>query len=207
MSEPENHAKKVEIVVPGILRWSLLDDRIDAESDAHAVQADGSSVLIDPLPLEEKALRDLGNVEAICLTGSCHQRSAWRYRRQLGAKVFAPRGCEGLDEKPDIEYRAGDALPGGLTAVHAPGPTEVHYALHLERGVGALFCADILIHDGKKVGFVPDQYQDDPKGTRRTAKKFLELKFNTLLFDHGAPITKDPHAAIRKALEANARAK
>jgi glyoxylase-like metal-dependent hydrolase (beta-lactamase superfamily II) len=207
MSEPKGRARKVETVVPGILHWSLMDDRIESESHAHAVSAGGKSVLIDPLPLEEAALKDLGRIEAICLTGSCHQRSAWRYRKQFGVKVYAPKGAEGLDEKPDVEFGAGDRLPGGLTAVHAPGPTDVHYAFLSESGAGALFCADILTHDGKKVGFVPDEYQDDPEVTRRTAKRFLDLKFVTLLFDHGTPITKDPHAAIRKALEADAKRK
>jgi glyoxylase-like metal-dependent hydrolase (beta-lactamase superfamily II) len=207
MSEPRSHAKKIDTVVPGILHWSLLDDRIHAVSNAHAVVDGGRSVLIDPLPLEESALRDLGTVEAICLTGSCHQRSAWRFRKRFGAKVYAPKGAVGLDERPDVEYQAGDLLPGGLQVVHAPGPTEVHYAFFLERDSGALFCADVLTHDGKKIRFVPDEYQDDPKRTRRTAKKFLNLKFGALLFDHGPPITKDPHAAIREAIASDAAAK
>lgn len=207
MSEPKNRAKKIETVVPGILHWSVFDDRIHSETHAHAVVEGGKSVLIDPLPIEESALKDLGKVEAICLTGSCHQRSAWRHRKQFGVKVYAPKGAEGLEEKPDVEYGAGDALPGGLKAVHAPGPTEVHYAFHLERGGGALFCADILTHDGKKVGFVPSEYQDDPKRTRQTARRLIEMKFSTLLFDHGAPITREPQAAIRKALEADAARK
>jgi len=36
---------------------------IDFESDAHAVVESGRVVLIDPLPLEEAALRRLGTVE------------------------------------------------------------------------------------------------------------------------------------------------
>lgn len=201
MSEPRSRARSIDTVVPGILHWSLRDDRIDSRSDAHAVVEAGRSVLIDPLPLVEKALQDLGNVEAICLTGSCHQRSAWRYRRRFGVKVYAPEGAEGLEEKPDVWYGKGARLPGGLVAVHAPGPTEVHYAFHLERGRGALFCADILVYERGRLGFVPGEHQDDPDRTRETARRFLDLRFATLCFSHGAPLTKDPHAAIRKALE------
>src|SRR5213594_1419668 len=83
MSEPRNQARKIGTVVPGILHWGLHDDRIDFRSDAHAIKVAGQTVLIDPLPLVEGALKKLGTIEAICLTGSCHQRSAWRYRKQF----------------------------------------------------------------------------------------------------------------------------
>lgn len=202
MSEPKGKARKTEAVAPGILNWHLHDDRIEFRSDAHAVVHRGTSVLIDPLPLTSRALRDLGTVEAICLTGACHQRSAWRYRRLLGVKVWAPKGAAGLEEKPDVWFRTGDDLPGGLVAVHAPGPTEVHYAFHLTRGRGALFCADVLTHHRTSVRFVDAAYQDDPKRTRRTAKRFLELRFAILCFDHGAPVTRRAREAVQGALEA-----
>jgi len=205
MSEPRNRARKIETVAPGILHWGLHDDRINFRSDAHAIKVAGQTVLIDPLPLVEGALKKLGTIEAICLTGSCHQRSAWRYRKQFGVKVYAPQGAVGLEEEPDIWYATGDRLPGGLKAVHAPGPTAVHYAFHLERGRRALFCADILMREGKKLRFVSNEYQDDPKRTRETAKSFLQLQFGILCFDHGAPMMKNPRAAIQKALEADER--
>lgn len=203
MSEPRTRSRRVETVVPGLLHWWLHDDRIDFRSDAYAVRERGRTVLIDPLPLVGSALDALGRVSAICLTGSCHQRSAWRYRRLFGAPVFAPRGAEGLEEEPDVWYRKGQTLPGGLTAVHAPGPTEVHFAFHRTAGRGALFCADVLLRDGERVRFVEDEHQDDPARTRRTVRKLLRLAFATLCFAHGAPLRKDPHAAMRAALEAD----
>jgi glyoxylase-like metal-dependent hydrolase (beta-lactamase superfamily II) len=190
-------------VSPEILNWHLLDDRINFRSDAHAVVRDGRSILIDPLPLAEPILKEIGQVEAICLTGSCHQRSAWRYRKHFGVKVHAPRGSEGLEEQPDAWYAAGDRLPGDLLAVHVPGPASIHYAFHLDRGDGALFCADILYRDKDTLGFVPDQYQDDPKLTRGTARRLLDLRFGVLCFSHGAPLSSDTHGAIHKALEAD----
>ncbi|MEE9217926.1 MAG: MBL fold metallo-hydrolase [Acidobacteriota bacterium] len=199
MSEPKGLARKIERVTPDILNWYVQDDRIDSRSDAYAVLHGGRSILIDPLPLA--ALGELGTVEAICLTGSCHQRSAWRYRKQFAVKVHAPEGAEGLEERPDAWYHAGERLPGELVAVHAPGPAQVHYAFHLEKGEGALFCADILYREGDKLGFVPDQYQDDPQRTRQTARRFLELRFGVLCFSHGTPLSGDPHGAIRALLE------
>ncbi|HJY82217.1 MAG TPA: hypothetical protein VKK81_14180 [Candidatus Binatia bacterium] len=49
MSEPKTIAQKAEEIVPGVWRWAVHDDRIDFESDAHAVVEGGRVVLIDPL--------------------------------------------------------------------------------------------------------------------------------------------------------------
>jgi len=203
MSEPRTRARAIRRLAPGLLHWTIRDERIRFRSDAYAVGGRDGRVLIDPLPLTGKALSRLGVVAAICLTGSCHQRSAWRYRRRFGAPVYAPRGSRGLDERPDRLYGRGARLPGGLVAIHAPGPTRVHFALHLARGRGALFCADVLMRRGKGLGFVPDEHQDDPPRTRRTAAAFLKRRFAALCCAHGAPIVGGARMAIRRALAAD----
>ena len=210
MSEPKTRASEVETVRPDLLHWWVRDDRIGgARSDAWAVVHDGRIVLIDPLPLEEPALGTLeahGQPIAVCITGSCHQRWAWRLRDRFGIKVYAPEGAQGLEEVPDVDYAEGVALPGGLVPVHAPGPTEVHYALYLDRDEGALFCADVLVNRGEGLDFVDGKYQDDPSRTRDTARRFLDLKFGVLCPSHGPAVTHRPKEAIRRALEADAAA-
>jgi hypothetical protein len=138
MSEPKAVAETVEAVVPGVWRWHVWDDRIDFESDAHAVSDGGGTVLIDPLPLRENALKKLEPIIAICLTAACHQRSAWRYRRAYGVQVYAPEGCRAMNEEPDLGYRVGEMLPGGLKAIHTPGPEQAHYAFWRERTPSAV---------------------------------------------------------------------
>jgi glyoxylase-like metal-dependent hydrolase (beta-lactamase superfamily II) len=204
MSEPTNHAVEFDTIRPDLLHWWVHDDRIDHRSDSWAVVHDGRLVLIDPLPMTEPVLAALeaqGQPVAICLTGSCHQRSAWRLRKRFGIKVYAPQGAQDLEETPDVDYAEGVALPGGLIPVHSPGPTEVHYALHLDRDEGALFCADILVRRGEGLGFPQAKYQDDPARTRESARRFLDLKFGVLCPAHGEAITHRPKDAIRKALE------
>jgi hypothetical protein len=201
MSEPRAVARQVNEVAPGILHWGVRDERIDFRSDAYAIVERSGTVLIDPLPLIDEELDRLGSVRDICITGSCHQRSAWRYRRRFGARVHAPAGAMDLDETPDVVYRHDYRLPGGLIARHSPGPTHVHYSLVRADGGGTLFCADILVNDcGNAVRFVPDEYQDDPERTAQTAEQFLELTFSTLCFAHGAPFTRGARVAIRGLL-------
>ena len=201
MSEPKTIAQNAEEIVPGVWRWFVHDDRIDFESDAHAVVEDGRVVLIDPLPLEEAALRRLGTVEAICLTAKCHQRSSWRYRKQFGIKVYAPEGVRPMEGEADVLYREGDILPGGLQPIRTPGPEYVHFAFWLAREPGVLFCPDLLMRGkGKELDFVPAEFHDDPAAARASVRRLLDLQFSVLCFNHGAPITDDPQAALREVL-------
>jgi hypothetical protein len=203
VSEPKAVAQELEEVAPGVFHWRVADERIGGYTSAsHAVRAaDGSFVLIDPVQLADTELARLEPVEAIVLTAATHQRSAWRYRARFGVPVHLPEGSRETDEEPDAHYGAGAALPGGLKAVHAPGPEQPHYALLLERGEGVLFCPDQLMRgpDGTLM-FVPGEFHEDPDETRRTVEALLDLPFSVLCLDHGAPLADDPKGAIRALL-------
>jgi len=202
MAEPNAVAEAAVEVVPGVWDWGVANERIGgAESTGHAVVGPKGVVLVDPVRLAADALSALGQVTAILLTAQCHQRSAWRYRRDFGAAVLAPEGTRPMEEEPDGRYRAGDLLPGDLRAVHTPGPEEVHFSLLLERDPRVLFCSDLLTnYGGRGLDFVPLQYHDDPAQTRRTVEGLLGLDFAVLCLDHGSAITEDPKAEIRALL-------
>lgn len=208
MPEPSGTAKLVGEILPGVYRFTIHDDRIDFQSDSYAVIEKGNAVLIDPLPMAERDLRTLGPVEAICLTGSCHERSAWRYRRELNVTVYAPQGGVDFEEAPDRWYKAHDRLPGNLLAIHTPGPTEAHYSFFLERDGGAVFCADLLTNaGGEGPAFVAGEYQDKPARTRESVRRLLNLDFRTLCPDHGNPVTVSAKEAITRALERDKKKK
>lgn len=204
MSEPKSKAESAEQVVPGVWRWRVWDERIDFESDAYAVAGNDGVVLIDPLPLAEESLGTLGPIAAICLTAACHQRSAWRYRKRFGAKVYAPARSRPMEEEPDLRYTAGQRLPGRLEAVHTPGPESAHYAFLRHGKTHVLFCADLLSRaNGGALEFIPPALHDDPAATRKSVRRLLELDFSVLCLSHGAPITRDPQAALRSLLRGN----
>jgi glyoxylase-like metal-dependent hydrolase (beta-lactamase superfamily II) len=204
VSEPKAAAARVEVVVPGVWHWAVRDDRIGGfVSSAHAVEADGGAVLIDPLPLAADALAGLGGVAAVVLTCGSHQRSSWRLRRELGVPVYAPAAVRAVDEEPDVRYEDGAELPAVLRAVFAPGPGTTQHVL-LRRGEpSVLFCADhfVLPPDGE-LAFVPDEFVHDPAGVRSTARRLLDLDFEVLCLGHGArAITEHPKQAIAALLE------
>jgi len=202
MPEPKGSAKLVGEVVPGVYRFTMRDDRIDFESDGYVVVEKGRAVLIDPLPMRPRDLQKLGAVEAICLTASCHERAARRYHESFNVPVYAPRHAVDFEgTRPDRRYGPGARLPGGLKAVHSPGPTDAHYSLYLKRSGGVVFCADLLTNAGSRgLAFVPGEYQDDPKGTRVSVRRLLKLPFKVLCPNHGRPVTTGTKQAIRRAL-------
>lgn len=205
MTEPRTRASKIIPLTSEILHWTITDDRINYRSDAYAIREEKGVTLIDPLPLEDGPLGELGKVTAICLTRACHQRSSWSYRKELGARVYAPQGAKDLEEEPDASFAPGEPLPGGLLAVHAPGPDDATYVFHRQAGLGALFCGDLMVHEESGVAFLPDKYVADPLRLRASARRVAALRFAILLFDHGPPLMAGPQEAIRAALEAEDR--
>ena len=205
MPAPKGTAKLAGEVAPGVHRFTMHDNRIESESDCYVIVANGRIVLIDPLPMDSQDLKKLGEVEAICLTASCHERAASRYRRTFKVPVYAPKGAIDFDSQPSRRYRLRDRLPGGLQPVHSPGPTDAHYSFFLRRKGGVVFCADLLTnYKGRELAFVADEYQDDPKLTRRSVRRLLDLSFKVLCPNHGGPVKTGAKKAIRQALAEDA---
>jgi hypothetical protein len=202
VSEPNAVAAKAHEVVPGVWWWSVHDNRIDFLSAAHAVAAAEGVVLIDPLPLESEELTRLGEPVAICLTAGIHQRSAWRYRRELGIPVHAPATARQIEEEPDVRYSEGDELPGGLRPFFTPGGGTTQHTFLLERESGVAFVPDLFTHLPERgLLMVRDEYMHDPAEARRSARKLLDLPFSILCLNHGTPLVDDPKGAIQSLLE------
>jgi len=202
MTEPPVTADAVEEVVPGVLHWRVANPNIGGgTSSSHAVRTDaGETVLIDPVPLADEPLEALAPVSTILLTAATHQRAAWRYRRRFDARVYLPHGSRSTEEEPDEHYGESDVLPGGLEAVHVPGPEDPHYALLRREPPAVLFCPDLVMVEKDDLVFVPGEYHEDPKETRRSVERVLELPFEVLCLDHGPPFVDDPKESLRQLL-------
>jgi glyoxylase-like metal-dependent hydrolase (beta-lactamase superfamily II) len=164
-------------------------------------------VYIDPYPLQAPALEKLPPPTDIVLTIQSHQRAAWRYRRRFTARVWAPRDAQGLEEEPDRWYGDGDELPGGLRAVHAPGPCQASSALLLQRPEGLVaFTGDLVVEtDEGALAFVADAFQDEPRRTRDSVRRLAREPIAVLCPGHGAPV-KDGAQALAEMLDREQRA-
>jgi hypothetical protein len=202
VAEPAETADRADPVVGGVWHWEVQNSNIGgATSSCHELAAGGEVVLVDPIRLAPEALAALPRPTAIVLTAKCHQRSAWRYRSEFGAPVWAPQGAPQADEEPDHRYGDGDELPGGLRALRTPGPEPVHYCVWHDGPPSVLFCSDLLSSDADgRLRFVPAEYHDDPAETRRSVERLLDVPFDVLCLDHGPPLVDDPKRAIRELL-------
>ena len=203
MTEPRAAAERIEEVVPGVWHWRVHDDRTDFVASSHAVASEEGTVLIDPVRVSgSEPLARLGRVGAICITAGSHQRSAWRYRRELGVGAWAPALARELEEEPDVRYREGDELHDDLQAVFTPGAGTTQHTLLLDRDGGVAFTPDLLvIPPGGRLALTPAQYVHDPEEQRRSVEKLLDLDFRVLCTGHGGAVTEDAKGAVRAALE------
>ena len=202
MSEPREVAATADEVVPGLWHWRIINSGIGGYvSSSQAVLTREGCVLVDPVRLDDAAFGALPRPLATLLTARCHQRAAWRYRRELGAEVWLPEDASAADEEPDHTYADGDLLPGGLRAFRTPGPEWPHYSFLCEGDPGVVFCSDLLTNADAVLSFIPPSLHDDPAATRASVEHLLSLPFGILCFAHGEPILDDPKAALREVLK------
>src|SRR4051794_192543 len=204
MSEPPEVAGSVELVTPGIWHWLVRNSAIGGSpSSSPLIEFGGACVLVGPIRLADAELEQLPRPTAIVLTARCHQRAAWRYRRQFGIPVHMPEGAPPADEEPDARYGDGDVLPAGLRAVRTPGPEVAHYCLLTDPAKDALICSDLLMYTAHRE-FVPLRFHDAPDPPRASARALLDLSFGLLLLDHGPP-QRDPKPQIQMVLADDGR--
>ena len=202
MSEPREVAATADEVVPGLWHWRISNSGIGGHvSSSQAVLTREGCVLVDPVRLDDEAFGALPRPLATLLTARCHQRAAWRYRREFGAPVWLPEDASAADEEPDHTYADGDLLPGGLRAFRTPGPEWPHYSFLYEGDPGVVFCSDLLTNGDPGLRLLPPSLHDDPAATRSSVEHLLGLPFGILCFAHGEPILDDPKAALREVLE------
>jgi glyoxylase-like metal-dependent hydrolase (beta-lactamase superfamily II) len=162
-------------------------------------------VLIDPmLPPEGVGYFDEhGPPEHILLTNRHHDRQSWELRERFGCTVHCVRnGMHELNGRGEAEaFDFGDTLPGGATVYEVDAICPDETALHIP-AYNALACADGVIHYGEDLGFVPEQYMDDPTATKQALReaygRLLELDFDVLLLAHGTPWVGGAKDALRR---------
>ncbi len=149
-------------------------------------------MLIDPIELDAVSLAKLekvGKPAAIFLTNQNHERAAEWFRKRYGIKVHVHRDAvPGIEITPDEFFRDGATVLGGLKVIHLPGTCPSECAFYTEANGGLLLAGDIVVNGKEGLAFLPEDYCQDAKQSRESAKKLLKLKFDTLTVAHGNPI-------------------
>ena len=109
-----------------------------------------------------------------------------------------------LPARPDAAYPPaavahevadGDALPGGLRAVHAPGHTASHLALLWPAHGGVLLAGDACT---TRPVLTRSVVYEDPAAGRETLRRLGALPFEAAVFGHGDPIVGGAAARFRE---------
>jgi glyoxylase-like metal-dependent hydrolase (beta-lactamase superfamily II) len=190
-------------IASGLWHWTAPHDRIGVEVSSYFLAPE--RVLIDPMlpPDGLEWFERHGAPEHILLTNRHHDRHAWEIVRAFGSSVHCVRnGVYELERRGEVEpFDFGDDLPGGIAAYEVdaicPDETALHIPAHR-----ALACADGVVHYGSRLGFVPEQFMDDPENTKMGLLDAyrrllaLDLDFDVLLLAHGEPVVDGGKTAL-----------
>jgi glyoxylase-like metal-dependent hydrolase (beta-lactamase superfamily II) len=207
VTEPSERARISRRIAPSTEHWSVSDDRIGgAQSDSYSVYTKSGVIFVDPLPLTYAAADRFPAVAYALLTRGCHQRASWRYRREHGARVVAPRNSWNLVTEPDQHYVEGTRLPADFRAIRTPGPELDHYALYRPGEPSILFVGDLVTRRDPssplELAEVPTRFA--PELARQSLEKLLEFDVDLLCMSHGGYIDEDPERALVELYERTA---
>lgn len=190
-------------IAPGLRRWTAWHNHWEEEVGALALDTDDGLVLVDPI--EPPA--ELRNPEHVLVTVYWHGRTAsgigarhvWASMRS--AQPLRNRGIEVTNP-----FRAGDDLPGGITAFQTARSAEVAYWLPGQR---ALAVGDVLLGAGAKpratsapLRLCPERWLGSKTHDhlRASLRPLLDLPVERVLVSHGEPLLDGGGRALRALL-------
>jgi glyoxylase-like metal-dependent hydrolase (beta-lactamase superfamily II) len=198
---------QVQRFAPETFYWEMFSEELKTTLSSAAFRAEPDVVLIDPLPLTMSAMNKLvGHASRAytLLTSVNHERAALSLRENMRVPIWAHEAA-----KPDMEidandyFKDGDELPAGLVAIHIPGASAGETAFYTPKNGGIVFVGDALVNldPDQGMAFLPDKYSADPKQSRQSLQKLLELDFEMMTFAHGQPIVRDAKKRLEALLE------
>jgi len=201
---PTAIADRMERIGPRLYWWHVQDDRIGgAQSDSYALDTGRGVIFVDPLPITHRGADRFPSVAFVFLTTAGHQRASWRYRMELGARIWAPRESVGLVGEPDRRFIEQTPFPNDFRAVFTPGRGLSHYAFLRSGDPSILFVGDLVTRrDAHSPLQLPAGAREErPAVSRRSVERLLTLDFDLLCLSHGGMIDDDPRGALRELLE------
>jgi glyoxylase-like metal-dependent hydrolase (beta-lactamase superfamily II) len=199
-------ADELQAVSDTLFHWSVYDPSCKCEVGSIAVKVASGLVIVDPVPLAEEAWTELtaaAPLRAVLLTNGNHVRNAEALRKKHQVPIVtgltAHKAVAPL--VPDVTLLENELIYGAA-AIPIPGATAGETAFLFAEGVLALGDAVLNLDSEKGLELLPDKYCDDPDENRRSLEKLLALKFHTLTFAHGLPVTQQALNKLRALLQA-----
>jgi hypothetical protein len=195
----------MEEIAPGLRRWTAFHPEWEEEVGSLALETEDGVVLIDPL--EPPA--ELREPDHVLLTVYWHGRSTGELRAgEVWAQSRSARPLRNRGVEVAHAFAAGDALPGGVSALQTARANEVAFWLPRQQ---AVVVGDVLLGAGAKPRATADPLRLCPerwlgKAThddlRDSLRPLLELPVERVLVGHGEPVLEDGRGALERVLHA-----
>ena len=187
-----NPVSQLQQIAPNLWFWTALHEEWQVAFSSAAWVADEGLVLVDPIELSAAGLAEmekLGKPIAILLTNQNHERHASWFRKHYRIPVHVHRDAvPGIEIPPDEFFCDGATVPGNLLVMHLPGASQSECAFFSKTDGGTLLSGDVVMNGKQGLTFLPDQYCENSKQNRESARKLLDIQFETLTVAHGDPI-------------------
>jgi hypothetical protein len=198
-------ADELQAVSGTLFHWSVYDPACKCEVGSIAVKVASGLVVVDPVPLAEEAWAELtagSPLRAVLLTSGNHVRDAEMLRKKHAVPIVTAIGAHKAVAPlvPDVTLLENELLYG-VSAIPVPGAGPGETAFFFSEGVLALGDAVINLGGEKGLELLPDKYCEDPRENRRSLARLLGLKFHTLTFAHGLPVTQRAHEKLRALVQ------
>ena len=188
--------------------WHTYDAAVKAELYSTCLATVAGIYLIDPIPLQKRALDSLigsSRVTGIVVTNSNHRRAAAQFAQQFQVCIFAHRQTFRDDEPSQLTTTVdGDEISNGLRVIGIERAAPGKIALHYSDNGGTLIVGDALVNfEPYGFSFLPPKYCSDEKQMRGSLQKLLHYKAERILFAHGTPILSSASERFRGLLNSN----
>ena len=185
--------------------WHTYDPAVKAELYSTCLATVAGIYLIDPIPLQKRALDGLigaSRVAGIVVTNSNHRRAAAQFAQRFPVPIFAHRETFSDDEPSRLTTIAdGEEISDGLRVIGIDGAASGEIVLHYADNGGTLIVGDVLINfEPHEFTFVPTKYCSNQKQMRRSLRKLLDHNAERIFFAHGAPILSGASDRLRVLL-------
>ena len=188
--------------------WHTYDAAVKAELYSTCLATAAGNYLIDPIPLQNRALDRLigsSRVAGIVVTNSNHHRAAAQFAQQFQTPIFAHHETFPDDEPSRLTTIAdGEEISDGLRVISIQGAASGEIVLHHAGIGGTLIIGDALVNfEPYGFSFLPAKYCSNQKQMRRSLQKLMDYQAERILFAHGRPILSSVSERFRGLLDNN----
>jgi glyoxylase-like metal-dependent hydrolase (beta-lactamase superfamily II) len=201
-------ARDFDSITSRLAIWHIYDAAVKAELFSTCLATVAGIYLIDPVPLQKRALDSLissSRVTGIFVTNSNHHRAAAQFAQQFQVCILALR--ETFPDDEPIRFTAiadGEQISSGLRVIGIEGAAPGEIALHYADNGGTLIVGDALVNfEPYGFSFLPPKYCSDEKQMRGSLQTLLHYKAERILFAHGTPILSSASERFRGLLNSN----